>query len=165
MKKHLLILTLFALLFGLSNCQKYDSTEKAEEHVDEVAVPEGYEPGTFGFDLEFLQNHLETIHLKSRDGKAQLAVVPQYQGRVMTSTAAGMEGKSFGWLNYELIRSKDVLPQLNPYGGEDRFWLGPEGGQYSIFFKAGSEFVMEAWATPGILDTAYFPPTQQTEIP
>ena len=27
---------------------------------------------------------------------------------------------------------------VNVFGGEDRFWLGPEGGQYSIFFVKGT---------------------------
>jgi hypothetical protein len=26
------------------------------------------------------------------------------------------------------------VPHINVFGGEDRFWLGPEGGQFSIFF-------------------------------
>ena len=24
---------------------------------------------------------------------------------------------------------------MNAYGGENRLWLGPEGGKYSLFFK------------------------------
>ena len=42
------------------------------------------------------------------------------------------------------------------FGGEERLWLGPEGGQFSIFFKKGSTFNIENWQTPGVLDTASF---------
>ena len=37
---------------------------------------------------------------------------------------------------------------MNAFGGEDRLWLGPEGGQYSIFFRAGDPFDLEHWQTP-----------------
>ena len=30
-----------------------------------------------------------------------------------------------------------VNPHMNAYGGEDRIWLGPEGGMFSLFFCAG----------------------------
>ena len=32
---------------------------------------------------------------------------------------------------------------MNGFGGEDRFWLGPEGGQFSIFFKKDDPFDLE----------------------
>jgi hypothetical protein len=45
---------------------------------------------------------------------------------------------------------------MNAYGGEERLWLGPEGGQYSIFFSKGKSFVYEDWQTPAFLDTTPF---------
>jgi hypothetical protein len=41
---------------------------------------------------------------------------------------------------------------MNAYGGEERFWLGPEGGQFSIFFKKGDKFDLEHWQTPSVID-------------
>ena len=111
----------------------------------------GNEKGTFGYDLNFLKKHQETIVLKN--GDAMLAVCPAYQGRVMTSTSGGENGLSFGWLNYDLIASGETLQHINPVGGEDRFWLGPEGGQFSIFFKKGDQFNLEDWQTPASIDT------------
>ena len=32
---------------------------------------------------------------------------------------------------------------MNAFGGEDRFWMGPEGGQFSIFFAKGAKFELE----------------------
>ena len=53
----------------------------------------------------------------------------------MTSTVGGSNSPSHGWINRELIEAGRNDPHINAYGGEDRFWLGPEGGQFSIFFK------------------------------
>jgi hypothetical protein len=75
---------------------------------------------------------------------------------VLTSTADGDNGLSFGWINRELIASKEALEHMNPYGGEDRVWLGPEGGQFSIFFKQGDPFDLEYWQTPAAFDTEPF---------
>ena len=108
---------------------------------------------TFGEDLEFLKKHVEVVLLSDPSGDMQVAVVPQWQGRVMTSTALGPEGPSFGWINYELIESGEILPHINVFGGEDRFWLGPEGGQYSIFFKENDPFDLDHWQTPAFIDT------------
>jgi hypothetical protein len=83
-------------------------------------------------------------------------VVPAYQGRVMTSSARGASGRSQGWVNRELIESGTFVPHINVFGGEDRFWLGPEGGQYSIFFAPGVPFDLAHWFTPAGIDTEPF---------
>src|SRR5688572_19034005 len=65
-----------------------------------------YAKGSFGYDLDFLkEQHKDLVVLSDDSSKAQLIVLPAYQGRVMTSTAAGNEGASFGWINYDLIAS------------------------------------------------------------
>ncbi len=74
----------------------------------------------------------------------------------MTSSAQGNAGQSFGWINRELIASGKLLPHVNVFGGEDRFWIGPEGGQFSIFFAPGSKFELADWQTPAVLDTLPF---------
>lgn len=81
---------------------------------------------TFGYDAQFLQKHKETILLKEKEGRSQLAIAPDYQGRVMTSTARGLKGRSYGWINHDLITSGEIQPKINAVGGEDRFWLGSE---------------------------------------
>ncbi len=107
---------------------------------------------TFGDDLAFLQEHTEMIVLRGGDERALVAVAPAFQGRVMTSTANGAGGTSFGWINRELIASGENRPHINPFGGEDRFWLGPEGGQFSIFFRGGDFFDLDHWQTPAPID-------------
>ena len=97
------------------------------------------EKGTFGYDLNFLEKHGDMILLSGNENKAQVIISPEYQGKVFTSTAEGLNGKSFGWVNYNLLESDTILDHMNAYGGEDRLWIGPEGGQFSIFFKPGGE--------------------------
>ncbi len=106
---------------------------------------------TFNKDITFLQKHTDAFVLSDSAGVAQIVVVPAYQGRVMTSTTG--DGDSFGWINYELIASGNLQPHVNAFGGEERFWMGPEGGQFAIFFKKGDAFGLEDWQTPAVIDT------------
>ncbi len=120
--------------------------------------------GTFLYDLNFLKEHQkDLVVLKNATGQAQVVISPQYQGRVMTSTANGTEGKSYGWLNYDLIASEKTQPHINAVGGEDRFWLGPEGGQFSVFFPPDAPFTFENWQTPPVIDTEPFTLLTQDE--
>ncbi|MBN1442551.1 MAG: hypothetical protein JXA90_07570 [Planctomycetes bacterium] len=115
---------------------------------------------TFGEDAAFLRRHSDAVVLE--EGDAMVAVVPRWQGRVMTSTAGGEDGPSYGWIHRDLIRSGEVRRHINAYGGEDRFWLGPEGGQFSIFFKKGDPFDLEHWQTPPLIDTEPFDVKERT---
>lgn len=110
-----------------------------------------YKEGSFGYDLNFLKQHDSVVVLK--DGEtSQIIVSPKYQAKVFTSTSEGNEGLSFGWVNYKAFTAP-VDAHMNAYGGENRFWLGPEGGKFSLFFKPGSEMVFENWKTPAPIDT------------
>ena len=106
---------------------------------------------TYGSDKRFLEKHIEVVELAA--GDKRLLATPTLQGRVLTSSADGGEGYSFAWLNYPLIASGQPLAHVNNYGGEDRFWLGPEGGQYSLFFPGGTDFSFAQWQTPAAIDT------------
>jgi hypothetical protein len=115
-------------------------------------VPHVSRAATFGEDLDFLKQHTRVVLLADEFGQAQVAVAPNYQGRVMTSTAGGPQGPSYGWINRAAIAVGQRQPHINVFGGEDRFWLGPEGGQFSIFFKKGAAFTLEQWQTPEAID-------------
>ena len=113
--------------------------------------------GTFGYDLDFLKKHHKDLVVLGQDTSgAQIIILPAYQGRIMTSTAEGNAGASFGWLNHELIASGKFSEHFSAFGGEERFWLGPEGGQFSIYFKKGVDFKFENWYVPKELDTESF---------
>lgn len=123
-----------------------------EKHMDDARA----QKKTFGYATDFLKQHQEVILLSDDKGQAQVLLSPTFQGRVMTSTAEGAKGLGYGWINHALIASKQVQSHFNPYGGEDRFWMGPEGGQYSLFFGSGVPFKPENWFTPAPLDTEPF---------
>ncbi len=118
---------------------------------------------TFSEDLSFLKKHTDVIVLQS--GGAKVAIVPEYQGRVMTSTTGGKDDTSYGFLNCPVIE-KGILAKdeakgrleehIYVFGGEERFWLGPEGGQYAIYFRPGSKFVFDDWCVPALIDTDKF---------
>ena len=108
---------------------------------------------TFDQDIAFLRKHVELVLLQDAAGQARVAVVPAWQGRVMTSTAGGPSAASYGWSNDALIESHAVAPHMNALGGEDRLWLGPEGGQFSIFFRKGEAFDLAHWQTPPAIDS------------
>jgi hypothetical protein len=139
---HIGAIAAIAVLF--SACAGNGDEKKGGEKIE-------YQPGSFGYDLEFVDNYQQTLVLK-RD-EAMVMIVPAFQGRVMTSTANGSTGKSLGWINYKLIESGENAPHFNNYGGEERFWMGPEGGQFSIFFPQGSDFVFDNWQVPAVIDT------------
>ncbi len=125
-------------------------------------VPRHADAASFGDDAAFLKRHTDLIVLSDAKGLAKVAVAPAWQGRVMTSTAGADAGLSFGWINRELIASGKLLPHMNAFGGEDRFWMGPEGGQFSIFFAKGAKFEFEDWFTPAAFDTLPFKVVRQS---
>jgi hypothetical protein len=96
----------------------------------------------------FLGKHTKVIELASEDGSARVAICPEWQGRVMTSTCNGPDGPSFGFLHGEFIEAGKPNRQFNNYGGEDRLWLSPEGGQFSLWFKPGAAQSLDNWFTP-----------------
>ncbi|MCK0144400.1 hypothetical protein MWU78_01900 [Arenibacter sp. F26102] len=129
---------------------------KNEQGANVVGVEkEGYAKGTFGYDREFLMEHYKDLVLLE-NGESSILISPELQGRVMTSTAKGNEGKSFGWINHDLITSGEINEHFNPTGGEERFWLGPEGGQNSIFFEKDTKFEFDNWYVPKELDIEAF---------
>lgn len=131
----------------LSGCGQSGTETETETEEPVTAVASGT---SFGADLAFLREHTDVILLS--EGDARVAVAPGFQGRVMTSTSGGDAGASYGWLNRDLIASGERQAHINALGGEDRFWLGPEGGQFSIFFEPGDPFDLEHWQTPESID-------------
>ena len=117
---------------------------------------------TFGQDVEFLNQHVQTIVLTG-DDNCKLACVAAWQGRIMTSTCGGDDGDSFGYLNHNAITSDTIDPVINLYGGEDRIWVSPEGGQFSVFFDPGVDMDFANWRTPPCIDTEPFEVVGQDE--
>ena len=107
--------------------------------------------GMFGHDVDFLRAHDTGLVILGR-GDDQVIVSPKYQGKVFTSTDSGSYGPSFGWIHYKAFDGP-VDPHMNAYGGENRLWLGPEGGRFSLFFPKGAKMEFTNWKTPAAFDT------------
>jgi hypothetical protein len=104
---------------------------------------------TFADDVAFLGKH-GAVHVLEAPGGGRVAVSAKYQGRVMTS-AVDSTGSSFGWINREFVTAGKAGTQFDNYGGEDRFWLGPEGGQFGLYFPPGKAFTFDVWQVPAAL--------------
>ena len=140
-------LIFFAFIIGsllMVSCT--GNTKKTENMKNDFAK------GTFGYDVNYLSEKDSLIILKSDDGNAQVIVSARYQAKVFTSTATGLEGTSLGFVNYKFFDAGVVDEHMNGFGGENRLWLGPEGGQYSIFFAPGAEQNFDNWHTPKPID-------------
>jgi hypothetical protein len=133
------------LMFGIACLGTAGCSASAE---DSAPPPEG----PFAADLAFLRQHTQVVVLAAPSRAAQVVVAPAYQGRVMTSTTGGSRAPSFGWIGRAAIAAGEKQPHMNVFGGEDRFWLGPEGGQYSLFFRKGDPFDLDHWQTPEPFD-------------
>ncbi|WP_029904873.1 DUF6786 family protein [Prevotella sp. 10(H)] len=132
------------LLFSCSN-------KNTKKEGKETAM-ETYEKGTFGYDLNYLSSKDSLIILKGDNDKAQVIISPKYQAKVFTSTVDGLSGKSTGFVGYKAFELTTPDEHMNGYGGENRFWLGPEGGKYSVYFEKGKEQVYDNWHTPKPID-------------
>jgi len=136
----------------LAACNNEAKTKNPSSDSTNTAM-ENHTQGSFGYDADFLQQKDSTlIILKSEDGLSQVIVSPKFQAKVFTSSADGLNGKSFGWVNYKAFDGP-VDEHMNAYGGEDRLWLGPEGGVFSLYFKPGTKMEFANWKTPAPIDT------------
>lgn len=104
-----------------------------------------------------------TVVLRDHSGPACVAVSARLQGRVLTSSVSGEDGPGLGWVNEKLIASQQTATHFNAYGGEDRIWVAPEGGQYSVFFAPKAPFDLAHWYTPAPLDTEPFEQVSKSE--
>lgn len=147
MKKKILYSVLITAIMS------YSCNQSGQQQVSDSVGSDSSVKGSFGYDLNFLHQHDDSLIVLSNDSeKSQVIVSPKYQAKVFTSTADGNGGLSFGWVNYKAFTSKPDA-HMNAYGGENRIWLGPEGGKFSLFFKPDSSMVFENWKTPAVFDT------------
>ena len=143
------------MIFFISACRNNGKKERKMET--------NVEKGTFAYVVDVMKGHKDYHILRDGSGDRVVLVSADLQGRVMTSSFAGMEGYSIGWVNDDFIRRGEVQEHFNPWGGEERLWLGPEGGQFSLFFKKGDPFDLDHWYTPAAFDTEPFEETEAND--
>ncbi|HOB83429.1 MAG TPA: hypothetical protein PKX27_12355 [Bacteroidales bacterium] len=150
------IIIFLIIPFMLSSCGGRTKSENQKSNDMTTDITSQY-----GYNRDFLKKHVGIIELKKNN--SAIVLIPGWQGRVMTSTSEGENGFSFGWINHELVSSGVIQPHFNAFGGEERLWLGPEGGQFSVYFKKGDDFVYDNWQVPSFLDTDPFEIINQTD--
>ncbi|MGZ3449191.1 MAG: DUF6786 family protein [Polyangiales bacterium] len=101
---------------------------------------------TFDDDVAYLRAATKVVVLESSEG-GKVAVTPEWQGRVMTSAVAS-EARGLGFVHRAFIDGKKRGTAFDNYGGEDRFWLGPEGTKFSLYFAKGAPLDFDHWQTP-----------------
>jgi hypothetical protein len=122
------------------------------------------EPANYGAVRDFLVAHTKVVELTGENGQ-RVAICPEYQGRVMTSTTGDLQGRSLGWVNKPFIQKGEKDAHFNNFGGEDRLWLAPEGGPYSLWFAPGAEQSLTNWNTPPGLNDGPFQIVSSKEEP
>lgn len=113
----------------------------------------GSERTSFRADLDLLRGRYQVIELSA--GQGHIVVAPELQGRVMTSGFVA-DGPSLGWINAEAVAQGERDAPFNDYGGQDRLWLGPEGGQFALFFDAAGLQNVNTWRVPQALNQGGF---------
>ncbi len=120
-------------------------------------------PNRFSDNADFIARHARTVVLEKANARA--VIVPDWQARVAISTDDVRAGESFGWINREAIAGGILSPDaakgtlkehIHAFGGEERFWLAPEGGQFCFYFPPGKSFEFSNWKVPAALDTEPF---------
>jgi len=91
------------------------------------------------------------IELLSDNKKGRIAISPEIQGKVLTTTYGGLRGESNGWINEEAIKGNEL--DIAEIGGEERLWFGPLGSQHSFYFQQLKPFNGGNWLVPPSLST------------
>ncbi len=115
---------------------------------------------SFANEVDFLRQYTKTIVLET--GNEKVAVCPELQGKIMVSSLNGDNGQTFAWVNRGHIASGVNDPVINSYGGEDRLWLGPQFGQFSIYNLPGDPF--DKWFTPPPFNSEPFEVISRTPL-
>jgi hypothetical protein len=109
----------------------------------------------FSEAVSFLKKHTRPVVLGDSSGQARVAVAPEFAGRVMFAAYGGEAAPALGWMNREAVGGKRD-PKFVNFGGAERIWISPEGGQYCSFFRPGAPFDFENWRVPQAFNSESF---------
>ncbi|MGJ8682557.1 DUF6786 family protein [Paraglaciecola sp.] len=94
------------------------------------------------FDQAIKQMSVQHSPVILKQGNSRAAILAEFQGRVMVTTANGDAGDTLGWANFDYLQQPNTDNNA-PTGGASRLWFGPETGPYSLFFKPGKARTVE----------------------
>jgi len=95
-----------------------------------------------------------------KQGKSRV-LVSSYQSQIITSSANGDDGYSYGWLDPKVIQKNKAEKTTFFYGGEDRFWLNPLGSKYSLFYGQ-NKIIQKNWKVPDLFLKEIFTKIDET---
>jgi hypothetical protein len=118
--------------------------------------------------FQYLQSKTAVYELCDQFG-GRVAVCPDWNARVMTSSCGGFDGYSYGFVNVNAIdaASPQSLGLNILFGGEDQLAFSPESGPFSLYYvaeidKPDKHIQLPAGFHEGPFDADYFP--QSNEI-
>jgi hypothetical protein len=94
------------------------------------------------------------------EGGSKVLVSPKLQGRIMTTKVGTVE--SIGFVSLPTIAEGETHAGFNNFGGQDRYWLGPEAGQFGIYFDPGADYDRKVWKVPADFDQGPFQVAEKT---
>jgi hypothetical protein len=92
------------------------------------------------------------IVLEGRNRGGRILCAPTLVGRVLTSSFDGPHGEGLGWVGVDAILKGPVNSVMNNFGGEERFWVGPEGSQFGLHFD-GQEQTFSNYRVPPAMNS------------
>jgi hypothetical protein len=99
----------------------------------------------FKEEVNLLAKYYSPITLSR--GEQQVVILPELQGRVMSSTSNGGDAKGYGWFNYEYFE-QSKRDQNAAMGGGSRLWFGPDASKFSLFFKPNTKTIPDNIIVP-----------------
>jgi len=92
--KEFLKYAILIIAISFCNCKnnKPKSNVQEKNKIQEPSI-------SFKADYDFLREHTDIILLEDFQSDGKVAISAALQGRVMTTTANGWHGKSYGWIN------------------------------------------------------------------
>ncbi len=105
------------------------------------------------------ESGFEAFVLTGRDPKRVVVVSPAMVGRVMATGLDGVDGGTDSWIYEEQIKKGATTSgpggQWAAFGGDERIWYAPEGGQFALFFPSEQQN-MEDYLVPEVLNSTRY---------
>lgn len=92
--------------------------------------------------------------LTGRNNQSVVLVAPNLAGRVMATSFDGEQGEINGFVDARAFKEgmRDIWDN---WGGEERYWLGPEGGQFGLMFQGKKNCFANYSVPPGFNKQEY----------
>ena len=103
-------------------------------------------PLSYGEIKERIEERTDCIELLNHDRQSRMLLSAEMQGRVLTSTNTGGDGRSLGWISPNAF-DHDGL-NGNAFHGEERVWIGPLGSQHSFYYGQIKPLSEDNWDVP-----------------